>query len=138
MCHLFLLSLFFISCSPNPNKDFQIFYGSWYINEMHYKNENLTLKEGDVINRSFPLGFEKNNILWIDDLDSTKTIFADFKFYKVKNQIFLDIKNSKDKRINGNYNVYVDTLQTTPQNYVLKMTVDSEETFFIAHRNYAR
>ena len=96
---IYFIILFYFSC--NSDKQFNVYYGNWEISNMYYKNNCLTFKKGDVINYNFSLGFEKNNTLWIEDLDTTKTIYSDFKFSKVNEQTILKIFKSDDFRING-------------------------------------
>ena len=47
----------------------------------------------------------------------------------------MDIINSEDNRLNGNYNVYIDTISETNESYFLQLTLDTEKTYIQAIRS---
>lgn len=73
------------------------------------------------------LGFEKHNHFWFTKLDhSNDFTSADYKIFKQLDTLKIDITNCEDRRFDGNYNLYIDTIQNTKEKYIIRITLDSE------------
>jgi hypothetical protein len=123
--------LFFVSCSSVHDETFKIVEGNWQITKF------LLVSKDTIKDESFELaGFERNNNLWFTRLNHTNEFTSSkCKFYKKLDTLKMDIINSEDNRLNGNYNVYIDTISETNESYFLQLTLDTEKTYIQAIRS---
>ena len=84
----------------------------------------------------FLMGFDKNNHLWITIIEdrSNEFVSSRCKFKKKLKNLEMDIFDSEDKRFNGNYDVHIDTLENNKEEYILQLTLDTEDTYIQAIR----
>ena len=123
--------LFFVCCSSVHDETFKIVEGNWQITKFFLTSQD-TIKD-----ESFELaGFERNNNLWFTRLNHTNEFTSSkCKFYKKSDTLKMDIINSQDNRLDGSYNVYIDTISETNESYFLQLTLDTEKTYIQAIRS---
>ncbi|KIA91792.1 hypothetical protein B8T70_21085 [Flavobacterium sp. AJR] len=128
---LFILFFITVSCSTNRKKYFDMVKGRWFIEQFYYKNEDLTLKRYDEI------GFENFNHSWIITSETREGRFvsSDYEIFKHSDSLKLNIKNCEEKRFDGTYNMYIDTIQDTGESYIIQLILDKEDTYIQAVRS---
>lgn len=130
---ILVFALFFaiVSCSVNQkNTYFDMVKGEWQIIKFYHK-------EIDVgATGTYLLGFEKYNHSWfIKPGDYTGNfISSDYKIFKDLDTLKMSIKNCEDKRFDGIYNFYLDTIQDTGESYIIQLTLDKEDSYIQAIR----
>lgn len=117
-------------------RELNLIYETWMVNEMWHRGEELTRPEEAIVNYSFPMGFNKNHTMWIRYNGLGKDAWATFELSKKGEEMIIDIKDSSDDILNGNYTIYIDTLQNSPKYCMLQLTLDSEDTYIVALRNH--
>ncbi|KIA97332.1 hypothetical protein OA93_15525 [Flavobacterium sp. KMS] len=105
--------------------------GEWFIEQFYYKNEDLTLK------RYSRIGFENRNNLWIIKREDGEGEFvsSDYEIFKHSDSLRLSVKNCEEKRFDGTYNMYIDTIQDTGESYIIQLILDKEDTYIQAVRS---
>lgn len=126
----FGLIFFVLSCSSEHNKYFKIVEGQWQITTFYHNGNKMNSEE------HFLMGFDKNNHLWITIIEdrSNEFVSSRCKFKKNLKNLEMDIFDSEDKRFNGNYDVHIDTLENNKEEYILQLTLDTEDTYIQAIR----
>jgi hypothetical protein len=126
LLYIFILNL--ISCNSLQDKYNDRFNGEWQITKFQYKELNIIQSENYVL-----LGFEKHHHFWITKLDNTNDFTsADYRIFNKLDTLRIDIKNCEDRRFEGNYNLYVDTIKNTKEEYIIQITLDSENNLIQA------
>ena len=136
-CALFVFVVFMLSLQSCSDSPYENLYGDWQIAEMQHQGKDICNPDNSrIITYSFLLTLQENGILSIDDIaeKTSKPMIAEFRLFKKGKQLQMDIYKSNDDMLNGNYNIDVDTIQETALYFSLKMTADSEETYFIAYK----
>lgn len=120
-----------VSCSTNRKKYFDMVKGGWFIEQFYYKNEDLTLK------RYYEVGFQDFNHSWIITNENREGRFVsfDYEIFKHLDSLRLNIKNCEEKRFDGTYNMYIDTIQDTGESYIIQLILDKEDTYIEAVRS---
>jgi hypothetical protein len=131
----YCLIIIVISIKCTKKDELRYLKGSWMINELYHNGNNLTLKEGDLVNESYLLFFTKYDKMLVN-IDSDE-IQSDYAFYKFNDVINLEIKNSELTLFNGLYKVKVDTISSRKKFFVFKLTATSKSTKFVAHKSYS-
>lgn len=128
---LFLIFSLSLSCNSLQDKYFGILKGEWQIVKFYHKNKDLMLEEFSII------GFESRNDLWLIRRVNGESHFTSsyFKIYKDSTILKMDTKNCEDSRLNGDYDLYIDTIQDNEEDYILRMRLDSEDTYIQAIRS---
>lgn len=127
---LFLFFVVFFCCTSNNETYFQILKGEWQVEEFYHKKEKLTSES------YYLMGFEKNNHFWISEIDgSNEFISSDYKIYKNKESLKITLINCNEKRLEGVYDLYIDTLSNTKDQYMIQLTLDRENTYIRAIRS---
>ena len=119
-----------LSCNSLQDKYFDTLKGEWQIVKFYHKDEDLMLEEFSII------GFESSNNLWLIKTLNKESHFtySNFKIYKDSITLKMDIKNCEDIRLNGDYNLHIDTIQETGEEYILQMTLRNKNTYIQAIR----
>lgn len=129
---LFLFTLFFVfSCTGVNDKNLNYFKGNWKIIQLYHKNSDLTLE------RYYEIRLSANNQLWMikkDENREPKFINAKYKFTTYLDTLKLDVVRCEDDRLNANYNMYIDTISDDGKQYIIQLTLDSENTYIQAIR----
>ena len=126
---LLIVFIVVISCSNHENKYSNALIGEWQVEKLLHGNKDYSLDETYILSFSLP------SELWIHSLNHNKKISVSSKF-EVSNKsdsYFMDI-TSNDKNINGNYNIYIDTIQENQESYFIRLRLDSEKTYIHAIR----
>lgn len=126
---VFILLIFY--AYVDEHKDyFKNVEGDWQIEVLFHKKEDLKEKG------YFIIGFERGNHSWIIVRENreSKFITSKCKFYNIQDTLKMAIFNCKDSRLNGDYNVYIDTIQKTEAQYLIRFSLDSEDTYIQAVR----
>jgi hypothetical protein len=63
-----------------------------------------------------------------------KFISSNYKVFKDVDTLKMSIKNCDDKRFDGIYNLYLDTIQDTGEEYMIQLSLDSENAYIQAIR----
>ena len=126
----FVLIFFILSCSSEHKKYFKIVEGQWQITTFYQNGNKMNSEE------HFLMGFDKNNHLWITIIEdrSNEFVSSRCKFKKKLKNLEMDIFDSEDKIFNGNYDVHIDTLENNKEEYILQLTLDTEDTYIQAIR----
>lgn len=128
---LLLILLIASSCTSVNEKYFKKVEGEWQITQFYHGEENL-MSPGYYI-----MGFQESDHLWMLKREGreSKFVSSKYKFSKKLDTLQIDIKNSEDVRLNGNYTVYIDTISQTRESYIIQLTLDSENTYLEAIRS---
>ena len=123
--------LLFLSCNSVGNKYFSTLKGEWEIVKFYHKDKDLMLEE------FYKIGFDTKSNLWLIKNTTGKSHFisSNFKIYKDSSTLKMELKNCKDIRLNGNYDLYIDTIQKNEEDYVLRLILDRKNTYFQAIRS---
>ncbi|MFB9097201.1 MULTISPECIES: hypothetical protein [Flavobacterium] len=120
---------FMVSCSTVHNKYFKMVEGEWQITTFYHGNKDLWT-EG-----YYSIGFQDTKKSWMikaENGEKNQFVLYDYKFYMNVDTLKIDVFNSKDPRLNANYNIYIDTIQETEESYTLQLTLDTEKTYIQA------
>ena len=129
MKKLILLCFIVFSCSQNSNPYYDYLKGEWQINSLNSKSGDIKLDD------YFLLGFEKNNHFWIlKNNYKHDFISADYKIFKQNDTMRIALKNCADQRFEGVYDLYLDTISRTSNQYILQVAFDSYDMYFSAVR----
>lgn len=109
------------SCKPSfHDQYYKKIKGAWTIDDFEY----IEISEDEIIDlRSqeefFTIGFENDNHLWFTKRENRKTIFirATYEILKENDTLKLRIEKSDDIRLEGVYDLYIDTLGQTDMHY---------------------
>lgn len=129
---LLILIFFLSSCTSEEKKFHRTVQDEWQITQLVYLDKDLT-QEG-----YFLLGFERPGNLWIvkrDENRENKFVSSRYSLLKNRDTLKLDITKTADKRLIGNYDVYIDTIGETTESYIIRLTFDSENTYMEAVRS---
>jgi hypothetical protein len=128
---VFFLLIIITSCQSNQDRYSVILNEEWQIMKFFHKDEDIALK-GFII-----IGFERHNKLWFIKRENgvSKFIYADYNFFMKSDTLKIDIKNCSDIRFNSNYNVYIDTVRNFEKQYIIQLTLDSEDSYIQAIRS---
>lgn len=120
-----LITILTTSCTNERKIYFKNIEGEWQIEKFYHKEKDLTLE------RFYILGFQDVKNAWMIKRDNGKSEFIkfDYKFYKDVDTLKVNITNAEDIRLNANYNVYIDTIGESEEDYLIKLTLDNEKTY---------
>lgn len=120
--------IYLISCNTLHDKYYKRLEGEWQITKFYYKELNIMQSEDYSL-----LGFEKYNHIWFTRIDQTNDFTsADYEISDKLDTLKIDIKNCEDKRFNENFNLYIDTIQNTEEEYIIQITLDSRNVLIQA------
>ncbi|MFH6996040.1 hypothetical protein [Flavobacterium sp. FlaQc-48] len=127
---LILIVLIVVSCSSINDKYFEMVKGEWQITKLYYKEEDIS-STGHYL-----MGFEKHNHSWImkGEDRSNNFISSDYKIFKDLDTLKMSIKNCEDKRFDGIYNFYLDTIRDDGESYLIQLALDKEDSYIQAIR----
>lgn len=130
--------IFIIACQPSfHDQYYKKIQGAWSINDFEHKNDiegttnDLTWPE-----RYYIIGFEKQNHLFFIKVENRKDKFvrATYEIFKENDTLKLRIAKSDDVRLEGVYDLYIDTLGQTDMHYRVQLSLDHEKTYLSALR----
>ncbi len=126
---LFIIFVLAISCNNHENKYSNALIGEWQVEKLLHGNKDYSIDETYIMSFSLP------HKLWIYTYNHDKeiSVTSKFKVSNKSNSYFLDLI-SNDKNIDGNYNIYIDTIQEDHESYLIRLTLDSEKTYIQAIR----
>ena len=131
----FVLCIFltFFGCEHGDNK-LNSLYGEFILSKFYYKNSCLSC------NDFYYLYIDKNsNWLSIENQTKKENIKGKFKlYYNEKKEIYFDIFDSNDKKMNGNYLIEIDTIVKSQQRDELKITIQSNEVYIETYKNIVK
>lgn len=127
---LILIVLIIVSCSSINDKYFEMVKGEWQITKFYHKEEDVGSTE------TYILGFQQYNQAWFMNPGDHSGNFISFnyKVYKDVDTLRMSIKNCEDKRFDGIYNFYLDTIQDTGESYIIRLSLDKEDSYIEAIR----
>ena len=139
---IFLITQLFIfglsSCNTTLQKQYyQDVKGTWAINEFQHRDlEKDSLIDLTWPERYFSLGFEKSNNLFFIKKENrnSKFIGATYKIFKENDTLKIQIENSDDLRLEGTYDLYLDTIEEAEMQYRVQLSLDSEKTYLSAQK----
>jgi hypothetical protein len=125
-----LILLLLVSCSSMNDKYFEMLKGEWQITKFYHKEKNIG-SDGDYL-----IGFEKHNQSWFMNVEDRTDKFISFNYevFKDLDTLRMGIKNCEDKRFDGVYNLSIDTIQDTREQYMIQLTLDSKNSYIQAIR----
>ena len=135
-----IIVIFYIisSCSTSFHKQYyQKIAGAWTINDFEHINHiedtiiDLRRQYGYYI-----MGLENHNHMYFVKRESREDISvrATYEIFKQNDTLKLRIEKSDDVRIEGVYDLYIDTLGQTDMHYRVQLSLDSEKTYLSALR----
>ena len=134
-----LICFFIASCSSSfHNQNYEKLQGSWLIYEFEYIDENqdsIIDLTGDE--RYGSILFEKHNYIYFSKRENrkVKNVGATYLIFKEKDTLKIKIEKSEDERIEGIYDLYIDTIQENElQQYLIQISLDKENTYISAFR----
>ncbi len=94
-------------------------------------------KDDDLTMDHHIMNFDDKNLWFVKRKAGEEDHFvnARFNIHTESKTLQINIKDSEDKRFNGNYNLYIDTIQNNEEDYIIRLTLDSEKTFIEAIRS---
>jgi hypothetical protein len=121
--------LFIVSCSSLNDKYFKILEGEWQVTKFYYENKDLSL------NKNYLIGFENNQQLWITKIDgrSDNFISANYKISQKSDSLMINI-NSQDVKLKGNYQMQIDTIQDTGEQFIIHLFLRNKNVHIEAIR----
>ena len=128
---LLFISLILVSCRTPEDSYSRTLHGDWQIVKFLQGTKDYSLKDNYIMSFSPPAK------LWIHNVNhETEVSFnVNYEFSLNEDKPVIDITDSPNNFIDGNYNVYMDTLQDDGESYLIRLTLDSENTYFQAIRN---
>ncbi|RZL39454.1 MAG: hypothetical protein EOP00_27775 [Pedobacter sp.] len=109
---------------------FQLIDGDWQITKAYHNSDNL--QDDQYVIVGF---FEKPDQLWLVKNKPGKDnehVYANYKLYKSLDTLRLKITKCSDNRFNKNFNLYLDTIENSDNQFLIRLTLDSENTFIQA------
>lgn len=125
---LFLFIIIIISCNSSKEKYFDAIKGEWQIVKFDRKEDNHKWKKYLII------GFDKSSSFWLSDLDGNFLTYQ-YELSKQSDSLSMNIINKSESKLNGNYDLHIDTIQNNPEDYIIQITLDSENTYIQAIRS---
>ncbi len=134
---IFSISILMCSCNSFHNSYYKNISGAWtisdleHINEFEKKEYDLRWQEGYYL-----IGFENHNHLWFTKRENRndKSVRATYEIFKKNDTLKIQIEKSDDQRLEGIYDLYIDTLEETNMYYKIQLSLDKEETYLSALR----
>lgn len=131
-----VILIFVLSCQPTfHDQYYKKIQGSWRIDDFQHidgPEENIIdLRNQD---RYYLMGFENHNHLFFIKRDNREdvSVRATYEIFKENDTLKIRIKKSDDKRIEGIYDFYIDTIGERDAAYLLQVSLDSEKTYLSA------
>ncbi|MDR6302310.1 hypothetical protein [Mesonia maritima] len=127
-----------LSCSSSFHNQYsQKIKGAWTIN--HFERIDQTQnKEFDLRREEgfYIVGLENHNHIWFTKRENRKgkSIDATYDIFKQNDTLKLSITKSDDERLEGVYNLYIDTIAKMDRQYKVQIALDSENTYLSALR----
>ena len=134
------LLLFFLisSCSSSFHKQYyQELKGSWTINQFeHIQEETDTLLDLRRSEDYFQIGFENQNNLFFIKRENRENKFIGAKYFifKENDTLKIRIEESEDVRIEGVYDLYMDTIRENEMQFLVQISLDEENTYISAQK----
>ncbi|SHI73490.1 hypothetical protein SAMN04488096_10436 [Mesonia phycicola] len=127
-----------LSCSSSfHNQYYQKIKGAWTINHFEHidkiQNKELDLRREEGF---YIVGLEKHNHIWFTKRENRqdKSIDATYDIFKQNDTLKLRITKSDDERLEGVYDLYIDTIAELDRQYKVQIALDSENTYLSALR----
>ena len=81
------------------------------------------------------MGFDRNNEVWITRISSADDfITSKYKFLNTSGALKMDIVKSEDNKLEGNYDVSIDTIEDMGEQYIIRLKLDGKNTYIEAIR----
>jgi hypothetical protein len=127
---LILIFAISISCTNLDNHYYEALSGEWQIEKLLHEDKDYSLKDTYIMTFSSP------NKLWLRNINHKNEISLNSKYKISKNNANyeIDISDCSDNNINGNYNIFMDTIRDDGESYQILLTLDSEKTYIQAIR----
>lgn len=133
-----LVLIFVLSCQPSfHDQYYKKIQGSWRISDFQHINGS----EENIIDLRIQDGYylmvlEKHNHLFFVKRDNRRdiSVSASYEIFKENDILKIRIEKSDDKKIEGVYDFYIDTLSQTNMHYKLLISLNSENTYLSALR----
>ncbi|RKS42564.1 hypothetical protein BC962_3231 [Gillisia mitskevichiae] len=128
-----VIVIFIFSCSSENDNNFELVEGDWQVDEFYHKNQDLSS------NDHYLMGFEKSDQFWIRKIDYTNDFNqASFKLFEESDSLKITINNSEDKRLIGDYNLYIDTIRESKTHYYINITLDGQHTYISGRKGRSK
>lgn len=133
-----IIIIFVFSCKPSfHDQYYEKIQGSWRISDF----EHIDYTENKIIDLTWPeryytIGFENHNHLFFVKRENRnpKFVRATYEIFKENDTLKIRIVKSDDVRLEGVYDLYIDTLSQTNLHYRVQLSLDSENTYLSALR----
>ncbi|PIV48652.1 MAG: hypothetical protein COS19_12690 [Flavobacteriaceae bacterium CG02_land_8_20_14_3_00_34_13] len=131
-----VILIFAISCQPSfHDQYYKKIQSSWRISDFQHKDYSedkiIDLREQAGF---FLMGLENNNHIYFLKRENREdvSVRATYEIFKENDSIKMRIEKSDDKRIEGIYDFYIDTIGERDAAYLLQVSLDSEKTYLSA------
>lgn len=133
------LLLVLLGCKDNYSLT-RVVNGSWGLYQVEYRGKDLLIGMQDDSNFIFsrPLYLDIKNSHLILELEIDKFIDADFKIDVIGKKKTMRIFNSTDKRFNGNYEIWIDTISQNLYRDKYKILLESDSIFMVGTKTIVK
>lgn len=135
----YFLFSFLFACKSTVNIN-QILEGSWGVYQLEYGNDAQSLinEKNEKFIFSAPLYLGINDGFITLKLDNDNEIQGRIKANLKRELKFIEFYDCTDTRFNGNYQIWLDTLETNDFRTKYKLLLESDSTFIVGTKTIIR